>query len=388
MKRRPAARVIYLIACAGVLTDLRGDFMNKITKNIIIVVFTGIFNLTLSTILGFVVSRFFDYDNYAYYKMYFLYITFVGFAHLGFINGIYLEYGKYDYSKLPYPKFHTYFIILVILQVFIMICAVPFILLCNSSIDKKIVLFFVFGNLPFININCFFSLINQFTKRFRIDSIVNIGKGVLDCFVIILTLAGVFNNYLKMLFFVLLENVVVLSINIFFNRKIVFTTGLKKQNIFLTCRKYITKGFFIMVSEFIGLIILEIDGLFAEHLFDLKVFAIYSFASTVIAMFYAIISTVSNLIYPYLVRVDYHKLKNHYIVLSEVVLVIAIVGMSMVYLVRNMIQIVIPNYSGSIYLISILALTIPFKALIVLIDNNFFKVMKLSSIFLSVIFLL
>lgn len=149
--------------------------MNKITKNIIIVVFTGLFNLTLSTVLGFVVSRFFDYDNYAYYKMYFLYITFIGFAHLGFINGIYLEYGKYDYFKLPFHKFHTYFMALVILQIFIIVCAFPFILLSNGSIDKKIVLFLVFANLPFININCFFSLINQFTKRFAIDSIANIG---------------------------------------------------------------------------------------------------------------------------------------------------------------------------------------------------------------------
>ena len=355
--------------------------MKNVLKNTGIVVFTSGFNLFVATVLGLVLSLYLNYDNYAYYKLYCLYITFVGFAHFGFINGIYLEFGKYDYSDLPYNKFHDYLKMLVYLQIIVVLCAIPLICVGTNLIGKKLVLIFVFLNLPIINVNCFFSLINQFTKRFIYDSVAGICKGILDLLLMIFLIMQVFDTYIQILIFILFENIFSLVINIIYNKEIVFARRCEKRKLLKVCIRYIGNGFFIMISEFIGLIILGIDGLFVEHIFDLKEFAIYSFATTVITVFYSLMGTISNLIYPYLVRVENVHYSKYYNLLSEIILIVSGITLNVVYIICDIIEVVLPDYAESNRIIIVLALTLPFKAMIVLICNNYFKALKLSKDF-------
>ena len=60
-------------------------------KNNIIRIFSANFLNAISAILiGFLVPAILSLDSYAYVKTYMLYISYIGFLHFGFIDGMYI----------------------------------------------------------------------------------------------------------------------------------------------------------------------------------------------------------------------------------------------------------------------------------------------------------
>lgn len=357
--------------------------MNNISKNAVIVISVNIFNLVIAILMGFVISLKLDYNNYAYYKIYQLYICFVGFAHLGLINGIYLLYGKYDYDSLPYKKFNSYLKVIILLQLIIMFAGIIITYFLFEGIESKKVYTLIFINLPLININCLFTLINQFTKRFVRDSQVILLKTFLDLILMILVWINLIDKYIPVLLFILMENIVVLICNAYNNKEIIINKNGISKEIINDCKVFLNKGFWIMLSELSAIVFLNVDNIFIEKNFSLQEFAYYSFASTIVLIFYSIINVISNLLYPYMVRMSeeiYSKCYNNLVV---IILLISDILLSFISVMCFLINKFIPEYEKSCSVILILAMTIPFKAIIMLVINNFFKVLKKSVLFFA-----
>ena len=65
----------------------------SIKKSIIKILTSNILIAVSSILVGFIVPLKLDIDAYAYLKTYTLYISYVGFFHFGFIDGLYIKYG-------------------------------------------------------------------------------------------------------------------------------------------------------------------------------------------------------------------------------------------------------------------------------------------------------
>ncbi len=48
---------------------------------------------------------------YSYWQLYFLYLTYIGFFHLGWIDGIYLKYGGLEYNNRYRTVFYSQMIL-------------------------------------------------------------------------------------------------------------------------------------------------------------------------------------------------------------------------------------------------------------------------------------
>ena len=241
--------------------------MKETIKSATMVIIINLLNLLITTLFGFLVSICLDYDNYAYYKLYGLYVSFVGFGHFGFINGIYLKYGRYNYEELPRDKFCVFFRVLLLMQLLVVLILAGTTAVSSIETIKKHVLLYVCMNLSVININCYFALVNQFTKRFRYDCYAVIGKCIVEVVLIVLLLLDCICDGNSVLFWVFVENMLMLIINIINNRTIVFGHCKIDKYIIRECRGFVKVGFFVMISEFIGLIVLGIDGLFVYYYF-------------------------------------------------------------------------------------------------------------------------
>lgn len=57
-------------------------------KGMLQILIANIFNLILGIILSFVLPKFLSVDSYALYKVYALYITYAGFFHFGYADGM------------------------------------------------------------------------------------------------------------------------------------------------------------------------------------------------------------------------------------------------------------------------------------------------------------
>ena len=66
-----------------------------------------------------IVPKLVGVEEYGYWQLYLFYVTYVGFLHFGWNDGIYLRYGGEEYVKLDKRLFFSQFYMLVITQIII-----------------------------------------------------------------------------------------------------------------------------------------------------------------------------------------------------------------------------------------------------------------------------
>lgn len=88
----------------------------KISKylKVILVDFLG---LIVGIISGFLIPKVFNIDQYAFYRTYTLYISYVGMFHFGFSDGIYIILGGKSKDDIKKSKIKGYFRSLIKLEI-------------------------------------------------------------------------------------------------------------------------------------------------------------------------------------------------------------------------------------------------------------------------------
>ena len=64
-----------------------------ILSNASYAVASNLIQLIISTLVILVLPRLIGVEEYGFWQLYLFYVSYVGFAHLGWIDGIYLKYG-------------------------------------------------------------------------------------------------------------------------------------------------------------------------------------------------------------------------------------------------------------------------------------------------------
>lgn len=353
------------------------DTKKQNMKNIFMVVSSNVLTIVIALFTGFIIPKQLSVTDYAYYHIYLLYIAYAGFFHLGLVNGIYLKYGNLDVQQLPKEKFRGYTRIMMWIQTAVAAILAVGLAVMRYSIDEgtMIAYAFIIINIPLVNMKWFFSSINQFTKRFVIDSYVTFLQNLLNLLMVVIIVIMKWYDFRWLLVFTTANNTICMIIVMVQNRNLIFGTAKSGEN--SDIKALIRSGFFLMLSEFVGIIILGIDSIFVTNLFSLEDFAMYSFAVTIISVIYTLISTVSNLIYPYLVRVDDEKYSEYYNLMSNVLCVVAIFAILAFYVAKFIIVYWLDKYMAAIAITGILFGTVIFRSLIMLVCGNYFKVLKM-----------
>lgn len=345
-------------------------------NNIIWVVCSNAFCMLIGLTVSFLFPKFVDYSTYAGYKTYTLYITYIGFLHFGFINGIYLKFGGCDYDNLPSKVFSLYTKCLLVSQLVIQILLFVVLALVKGENMFSSPLFFVALNVPAINISCYFSLVNQFGKRFKIDSLVQlIGKLLSILVMFVLLIKGV-NMSVPYLIGITLVNYTILFIWIWQNKCIVFAQSENLKSNIGDLLDNIKRGFFIMISEYMGLLILGIDSIFINLFFSEEEYSLYAFAVSIVSIIFAVITIISKLIFPYLMRMNKNEFSKVYSKLSNILIATTAFFLLAFFVIDYIIVIFIPKYENSIVIVNILAVLLIYRTLHELIYGNFYKALQ------------
>lgn len=200
-------------------------------KNIFRVALSNIMILLAGVATGFLIPKIFELTDYAYYKTYTLYTSYIGLLSLGIIDGIVLKYGNKNLEKLPHEKFRTFFMIYFILHFIITIISILIALFLFKG-DNKILFFLLSLNIIATNVTGYFQQISQITQRFKEYSHRNILKSIFNIVIVLLLLfIYLFNtkivNYKLYIILLLIVNYILTIWYIYTYRAIVF--GTKKK---------------------------------------------------------------------------------------------------------------------------------------------------------------
>lgn len=356
-------------------------------KDVAFAIFSNLFTLVTSVFLGFIVPKFLSVDNYALYKTFSLYAGFVGFFHFGFINGIYLKYGNLEYEQLPQKRFAGFSWVLFLSQLIIqgILTVVLFSINGYSSFSSPFL--YVIVNIVLINLNSYFTHINQFTKRFAIDAWVLL----LQYFILLIGTLTLLvlrqDSYIYYVGVVTLGNLIVLVIQLHINRKIVFVKKAAIQVDFGEIKDRISHGFFIMISEFMGIFVVTIDSVIVNLFLSAKDFSAYALAVAVITVLYQLTTFLSKLIFPFLKRVnesDYCKVYRD--MMWRIMAYSFSIG-GIAFIAALIVPVFLPDYSNSAIIIRILGLTVLFKGVQELLCANFYKTLNMERSFARINFI-
>lgn len=337
-------------------------------KKAIFKVFSANFlQLIAGIIVGFVVPIILSIDSYANFKTYSLYISYMGFFHLGFIDGIYIKYGgkKKETLDKRYLKGEHNFLIIFELVVTIFLVMISF-------LNKNIILFlFAISILPAM-VSSFHRYLNQATGEFSKYSKIMYNYTITYLILnIVLALIFKSENYILYCLTTFFANIV--SIFIY---EIKFLMEYKNVKVIVSKEDILNNiktGFFILLGNLAVIGLFGIDKWFVKWFLSTEDFAYYSFAVSMLNIINVLFNAISITFYNYLFennsteKID--KLKKYLITLGGL-------ASTTYFALSFIVNYFIKKYIPSLDIIAITFAVFPYMILINALYVNLYKVNK------------
>lgn len=351
----------------------------KFIKNIISVMIANIISLLGSITSGFLLPKIFNIEEYGYYKIFTLYMSYAGLLHFGFLDGMLLKISGMKYEELDKQKYRKITMFYAVFQLFVCL----FVLLISFSMERQYHYIFFFLGLCIFSTNLitYFQFISQATMRFNEFSIVKVVTSVLTFFSICI-LYGIYLVYgsvIKSKYYIMIFtciNWIILLYYLYKYRGIVF--GKIKCNSFIIndIKIFFTRGFILTISYQILQMLLNLDRQFVALAFSISEYAVYSFAYSLISMITTVISAISLVLFPTLKRVNKEVAIKYFAKSLSSIEVLVLACLGGYYPLAKVIDIFLPEYKESIEYLIILFPGLVVSSCITIVVFTYYKLFE------------
>lgn len=348
-------------------------------KGSILRVFSANFLTMLSGIIvGFIVPAILSIEAYANVKTYIFYVSYIGFMHFGFIDGMYIKYGGKNVSEVNKKEFkieHTIFLIsqLIVTIIFIVI----------ALAKKDLIIFLMALSIIPINTSSFHKLFYQATGQFKkyagASYIYTLIYLILNVFLVVVFKA---KNSIYYCLTTLIANIVVyILLEIYFYKSFRRIKGKYSSSIW---NNY-SVGFIVLLGNLSVMLFYAIDRWFIKLFFDTSAFAYYSFAVSMLNIINLLINAISITFYNYLAKGENEekikKLKNYFLIVGG----FASLGY---FAFAGIITLALPKYEPALSIIAISFVAYPYMIVINALYVNLYKARKDQKKYLRVVLLM
>lgn len=344
----------------------------SLKKNIIISVSVQAVSLSVSFILSFLVPKFIDQYNYAYWQVYVLYSNYVGILHFGLLDGIVLRYSKYNYEDLNKPLIRSQFqILLISVTFFSMIIA----LLSISFLDEINQKIFLFISISVITKNWFTynSYLLQITNRINKYAILILCQRICYGVVTLLLLTFGIKSFEWFCFADILGDIFGIVISFNFNRGLYFGHPIRMQYAIKEWKNNVFSGIFLMFANWSALLLTGSAKMIIQWHWDPLVFGQVSFTFSLTSLFLVFISAISVVLFPSLKRMDSKELPNTYVKIRNIISPLLLIGIICYFPVCMFVRWFLPNYITSLKYLSFLLPMVIYSSKVSLLTNNYLK---------------
>lgn len=367
---------------------------NNLKKSVIRIAFSNIITILSGILVGFIIPKIMGPNNYGIYKIYSLYLTYIGLFNIGFVEGIYIKYGGIDYKDLNKEKFRMYTKFLFFIQIVftILLFFISFLFFKNTY-----TIIFMLLALSIITkiMTSYFQFVSQLSSRFNELAFRNIINALLTIMsVVVLFALWKLNVYETLYYYIYIFVLIFIQFILAFwyvltYKDIVFGKSASIKENYKELIELIKLGLPLLIANIVGTLILSMDRQFVSVLFDNSTYGIYSFAYNIIGLITTAISAISTVLYPSLKKKEKSKILDSYYKLSKYIMIILFGSMSGYYLLIPFINWFLVEYAYSISILRIIFPILIFQSLVTIVIHNYFKAFeKTKLIFYQSIFIL
>lgn len=338
------------------------NLVRSITK----VFSANLLQLVTSIIVGFFVPAALSIDGYAALRTYTFFIGYVGFLHLGFVDGMYIKYGGVNPAEVDSRGLKGEHKVFILSQI-----AVTAVILVTASLMGSMLWLLIGISALLINGYSFHKMYYQATGQFDkytfyayIYSIIYLAANI------ILTLVLKSSNE-----FLYCMTTVIANLAVFIVLEIKFHKNCRgiTANVDKTCLKNVRVGFFILLGNLSITMFYAIDQWFVKFGLTNEDFAYYSFAVSMLNMVTVLVNAISVTFYNFLANEkNTERIKN----IKTWLIILGSAASAGYFVLTGIIELFLPKYEPALDIISISFAAYPYMIVVNAIYVNLYKVEK------------
>jgi O-antigen/teichoic acid export membrane protein len=345
------------------------NFSYAITANILTALVTIFLALILPKFVGIV--------DYSYWQLYLFYISYVGFFHFGWADGIYLRYGGKHYDELDKPLLSSQFWLNFILQLVLMLIISLIALMFVGNGNQRIVLVLVGVNCLLLNSRAILQFILQGTNRVRDFSRNQILERSLFFVICVIALVLGVRNFEVILGIDIFTKIIMLLALCYTCSDIVLIRPITN---FATVTKEswnnISVGIKLLLANIASLLTVGLFRFCIERQWDVVVFGKISLIFSIASILLILVSAASVVLFPLLKRLPTHRLPRVYIDLRTLIMSTTFGLMILYFPIRALLGIWLPEYKDILASLFILMPLSIYETKNQLLINTYLKVYR------------
>jgi len=298
-------------------------------RNIVIVVFAQAMSLVLGVVKILCLPLILGVTNNGYWQIYLLYLSYAGIFALGFNDGIYLRYGKYNYEDLPKQLFRSSIKTFLVLQLVITIIVSLFVLL-EADVEKKKAMMWASINIPIVGLSGILLYTLQATNQLKKYSFYN----TLDKIIVLLLISIIYFFRIDQYTFIIIADtfskIIVLLFMSYSCKEILFGKGSRLTLAYTELVENISVGIKLLLANLTGMLVLGFGRFIVERFESVEAYSSYSLALSTINLLVIFISAIGLVIYPTLNRLDKTLYSKYFVDLNKLIIILAF-GMLIFY---------------------------------------------------------
>ena len=348
---------------------------NRLSKGMMIVFITNIINLAFNLITNFALPKFLSVETYAAIRTYQLYVTYIGILHLGYVDGIYLQYGGRDLDSLSGRDMGVQHGSLLALQ-----AAVTLLLAVPGLILKEPALIALCLTIIPYNMAQYYKMIYQATGEFSLyGRIINLTTILIFAANMLLLFVFRIQKELDYLIgYVVMYFIIwgVTEAQFAKRRGRLPHPGVSRRDLVA----HIKNGCLLMLGNFSSIILTGIDRWFVKFLLDTLAFAQYSFAVSMEGMLNVVVTPISTTLYNYFcVERDIDGIRR----ILNFVSLFAVAVVASAFPARFVVEQFLSNYLGSMDVMFFLFAGQIFFIIIKCIYVNLYKARQMQRVYFT-----
>ncbi|MEK3769942.1 hypothetical protein MKY14_15425 [Paenibacillus sp. FSL R5-0887] len=345
-------------------------------KNFSYTIASNLISLVVSTVVILIVPKLIGIDDYGYWQLYLFYISYVGFLHFGWNDGIYLRYGGKQYSELNEKLFFSQFYMLFFFQIFVAIILFTSARFIIKDDNKLFIIEMVACGLILLNTRYMLLYILQATNRIKDYSQIIIMDRLVYILLLLSFLAFGIRDYKLMIIADLIGKLVALIYSIYCCKNIIF---LKISSFFLSfseTKENINVGIKLMFSNMASILIIGVVRFGIEQNWDVETFGKLALTLSISNLMMLFINAVGIILFPILRRTDVGKLSNIYCVMRDVLMVMLLGVLIINFPLKFVMTAWLPEYSDSLIYMTLVFPMFIYEGKMALLINTFLKTMR------------
>lgn len=363
---------------------------NNTIRDFLVVSFGNVIALLANILVGFVLPMVLNVENYGYYKIYTLYISYIGLLHFGFVDGILLLFAGRDYEDLDREGFRLYTRFFALVE-----CVLSVLGIIGSSLllqgQMRIIIVLVFLNLIWTNLTLYFQYVSQATCRFKELAMRKTINAILTfCLVISLFFTWKANSesvILSCYFYITASQIISIGLLVWYittYKEIVFGKAANFSSEKKTILRIFKKGFVLTIAYEVSRLVLVMDRQFVSILFDIDTYAKYAFAYNILSCVTALITGVSTVMFPKLKKMSREDAVAIFPKSMALVTIFVCVAQLGYYPIRHIVIWLLPKYQESLTYFRIIFPVLALTSCITIIVFTFYKILDKNNVFFAV----